>query len=96
MGKHYEATGCDSGTCDVIAKGRDPDKVKRKAARWFKKQQKKHGKENVPSGNVHVEVRGVERGVYDTEATWEEEWNAGAPKARGRSRRRPAQAAVEE
>jgi hypothetical protein len=96
MAKRFEVSVCDSGQCEVVGSFRDLEKAKKRAAKEVKRRSRAKLKEQTPETHVHAEVRGVEGGMYDTQASYEVEVAAGAPKARGRSRRRPAQAAVEE
>ena len=93
MAKRWEIVACDAGECTVIGQVRDEAKAKARAKKEYARRTKRHMKDN-PEASVHVEVRGVERGVYDTETLLELE--SGERPKRGRARsRKPAPGPVD-
>jgi len=89
MAKRYEVTVCSGpGECEVLGSFRDEEKAKKAAARAVKKRAKARRKDKVPVGGVHAEVRGVERGIYDSQPVYEAEERYGPPKPRSKPRRR--------
>jgi hypothetical protein len=87
--RKYEVTVCEDGVCQVLGAYRDEAKAKKKAAKEAKRRAKRHMKEKIPTGRVHAEVRGVDNGMYDTDATYELEVGGGAPKPRRAAKKRP-------
>jgi hypothetical protein len=86
--RKYEVTCCDDGECQVIGSFRDEAKAKKRAAKEAKRRAKRHMKDKIPTGRVHAEVRGVDKGVYDPSPVYEVELGAGEPKPRRAPRRR--------